>query len=117
MFADAYLDGQLYRLTKAPSKAGGVDVFFTEDGLHKLIEKNTKGTATIEKITQGQRIKSKGLRNRPNQITRLISYVQDSNDEMVAFERIVFKAKQKQDKGMLTEAKARSLAKSALDHL
>jgi hypothetical protein len=104
-------------LSKRTTHDGGTDAFFTEDGLHKLIEKSTKGAATIEKITQGQRIGGKGIRNRPSRTTRLINFVQDSNDEMVAFERIVFKAEQKQNKGTLTEAKAQSLANSALDHL
>lgn len=113
----AHLDEQLYRLSERTPKGGGTNAFFTEDGLHQLVEKSTKGAATIEKITQGQRIGGKGIKNRPTRTTRLINFVQDSNDEMVAFERIVFKAKEKQDKGTLTEAKAQSLANSALDHL
>lgn len=114
---NAYSDAQLYRLKEEPPIGGGKRVFFTEDGIHDLIIKSTRGAASIEKITQGQKLGRRGLRNRSSRASRIIKVMQDSNNAMVSFERTVFKAKQLHDKGVLTEQSGKRLAASATTHM
>ena len=111
------LHKQLYRLKKKRSIGGSKRVFFTEEGLHDLIERNTRGAATIEKITQGQKLGRRGLRNRTSRASRIIKAVRDSNNAMVSFERIVFKAKQLNDKGVLTDSRGENLATAATNYM
>ncbi|GHJ89069.1 hypothetical protein NliqN6_5471 [Naganishia liquefaciens] len=107
----------LYRLKKKRSIGGSKRVFFTEEGLHDLIERSTRGAATIEKITQGQKLGRRGLRNRTSRASRIIKAVRDSNNAMVSFERIVFKAKQLNDKGVLTDSRGENLATAATNYM
>jgi hypothetical protein len=83
----------------------GSEKFHDEDMLKATIEKVTEGAATVQRIIEGQDLKS-------NYAGDLISSVRKRNEAMWEIERIILRYQRASDQGKLDDDKKAKLVKA-----